>query len=72
MSTLFINGEVAEDRWVRIDGEQPIPDGEDVIVTLPVFEENRIISPLVVGRPIFGLSKNPGDILMAKLSTPGT
>ena len=41
MSTLFIDGEVAEDRWVRIDGEQPIPDGEDVIVTLTVFEDHK-------------------------------
>ena len=42
MSTLFIDGEVAEDRWVRIDGEQPIPDGEDVIVTLTVFEDHKV------------------------------
>ena len=38
MSTLFVNGEIAEDRWVRIDGEQPVPEGEDIIVSLPVFE----------------------------------
>lgn len=39
MSTLFINGAVVEDRWVRVDGEQPVPEGEDVIVSLSVFEE---------------------------------
>jgi uncharacterized protein (DUF934 family) len=41
MSTLFIDGAVAEDRWVSIDGEQPVPEGEDVIVSLTVFEEQR-------------------------------
>ena len=41
MSTLFIDCAVAEDRWVSIDGEQPVPEGEDVIVSLAVFEEQR-------------------------------
>jgi len=39
MSTLFVNGAVTEDQWVSVDGEQPVPEGEDVIVSLAVFEE---------------------------------
>ncbi|NKB53898.1 MAG: DUF934 domain-containing protein [Rhizobiaceae bacterium] len=38
MSTLFVDGAVHEDRWVSVDGEQPVPEGEDVIVSLAVFE----------------------------------
>lgn len=41
MTTLFIDGAVAEDNWVFIDGEQPVPEGEDVIVSLSLFEEQR-------------------------------
>ena len=41
MSTLFKNGAVAEDTWVTIEGEQPIPNGSDVIVSLDVFKANR-------------------------------
>ncbi|MEP0941961.1 MAG: DUF934 domain-containing protein [Rhizobiaceae bacterium] len=41
MSTLFIDGAVTEDRWVRIDGEQPVPDGEDVVVSLSIFKAQR-------------------------------
>lgn len=41
MATLFIDGAVAEDLWVSIDGEQPVPEGEDVIVSLSLFEEQR-------------------------------
>lgn len=41
MSTLFVNDAVAEDVWVSIEGEQPVPDGVDVIVTLDLFKENR-------------------------------
>lgn len=41
MATLFVDGAVKEDSWVSVEGDQPIPDGEDVIVSLPVFEQNR-------------------------------
>ena len=41
MSTLFIDVAVVEDQWVSIDGEQPVPDGEDVIVSLAIFEAQR-------------------------------
>ena len=41
MSTLFLNGEIVDDHWVRVDGEQPIPEGEDVLVTLPVLEAQQ-------------------------------
>ncbi len=41
MSTLFVKGVVAEDVWVTVEGEQPIPEGVNVIVTLDVFKENR-------------------------------
>ncbi|MEP1207409.1 MAG: DUF934 domain-containing protein [Rhizobiaceae bacterium] len=41
MSTLFVGGSVTEDRWVSIDGEQPVPEGEDVVVSLAIFEEQR-------------------------------
>ncbi len=41
MSTLFVNGAVAEDVWVPVEGEQPIPEGVDVIVTLDLFKANR-------------------------------
>ena len=41
MSTLFKNGAVADDTWVTVEGEQPVPEGVDVIVSLDVFKENR-------------------------------
>ncbi len=41
MSTLFVNGALAEDRWVSIEGDQPVPEGEDVLVSMPYFEQNR-------------------------------
>ena len=41
MTTLFIDGAVAEDPWVSIDGEQPVPEAEDVIVSLALFEAQR-------------------------------
>ncbi|MEM8751109.1 MAG: DUF934 domain-containing protein [Pseudomonadota bacterium] len=41
MPTLFVDGLAVEDTWTLVDGEQPIPDGEDVIVTLPVYQANR-------------------------------
>ena len=41
MSTLFVDGAVQEDRWVMLDGEQPIPEGEDIIVSLPLFEQQK-------------------------------
>ena len=41
MTTLFVDGVVAEDHWVSVDGEQSVPDGEDVIVSLAVFESQR-------------------------------
>jgi hypothetical protein len=41
-------------------------------MTCPVRDDSRIIRPDVDGNPSFGLSKNPGDILMAKPSMPGT
>jgi len=41
MSPLFKNGAVADDTWVTVEGEQPVPEGVDVIVSLDVFKENR-------------------------------
>lgn len=41
MATLFVNGVVLEDAWVSVDGEQPIPEGENIIVSLAYFLENR-------------------------------
>lgn len=41
MSTLFVDGAVVEDSWVTVDGEQPVPDGENVLVSLSLFEEHR-------------------------------
>jgi hypothetical protein len=40
--------------------------------SIPVLAENSTINPDVLGRPILGLSKKPGEILIAKLSIPGT
>jgi uncharacterized protein (DUF934 family) len=39
MSTLYVNGAALEDSWVSIDGEQPVPEGEDVIVSLNMLQE---------------------------------
>lgn len=47
MATLFIDGTVAEDEWVSVEGEQPIPTGEDVIVSLAYFKSNE---PALVNR----------------------
>ncbi|MGI9364324.1 MAG: DUF934 domain-containing protein [Rhizobiaceae bacterium] len=41
MSTLFVDGVRADDSWVFVDGEQPVPEGEDVIVTCNVFLEQK-------------------------------
>ena len=39
MATLFVDGKVAEDTWVSVEGGQPVPEDEDVLVSLAVFEE---------------------------------
>ena len=39
---------------------------------MPVWVENTAIRPEVLGKPRLGLSKNPGDILIAKEEMPGT
>jgi len=40
--------------------------------TRPVLLLNTTIRPFRLGRPIFGLSKKPGLIFIASLSSPGT
>ncbi len=39
MSTLFINGKASEDTWQFVDGEAPVPEGDDVIVSLQLFKD---------------------------------
>lgn len=41
MSTLFVDGVRADDTWVFVDGEQPVPESEDVIVACNVFLEQK-------------------------------
>ncbi|MEM1038525.1 MAG: DUF934 domain-containing protein [Pseudomonadota bacterium] len=40
MATLFRGHVAEEDTFIKLEGEQPIPIGEDVLVSLSVFEEN--------------------------------
>ena len=46
------------------------PLSNSIDLSTPVFVSNKIIIPLVVGRPKVGLLKNPGLTLIAKLSRP--
>ncbi len=41
MGTLFVNGVETEDTWVTIDGEAPVPEGVNVIVSKQFFDENK-------------------------------
>ncbi|MEM9678019.1 MAG: DUF934 domain-containing protein [Pseudomonadota bacterium] len=40
MATLFRGHVAEEDTFIPLEGEQPIPSGEDILVSLSVFEEN--------------------------------
>ena len=39
MSTLFVDGVATEDTWQFVDGEAPVPEGDDVIVSLQLFKD---------------------------------
>ncbi len=41
MSYLYKDGAFQSDKWLTIDGDQPVPEGEDVIVSLTLFEEHQ-------------------------------
>lgn len=41
MATLFVDGALEEDSWVFVDGEQTVPEEEDVVVTLTLFQEEQ-------------------------------
>ena len=55
---------------VRISVRYPL--SKSSASSMPVFALNTTIRPEVLGRPKAGLSKNPGDILIAKDGMPGT
>jgi len=62
MATLFKDGEVAEDPWISVDGEQPVPEGADVIVSLDVFlSEQHALLTRNAGR--LGVHLEAGDTL---------
>ncbi len=41
MGTLFVDLDQRDDPWISIEGEQPVPDGVDVIVSLDIFQSQR-------------------------------
>jgi uncharacterized protein (DUF934 family) len=47
--TLLKDGRTVRDGWLEIDGEQPLPSAEAVIVPLPRWKQDRI---LLLGRNI--------------------
>ena len=40
MATLFRGHKVEEDTYLAVEGDQPIPDGEDILVSLTVFHDH--------------------------------
>lgn len=64
MSTLFQGRTAIDDPWVQVDGDQPVPDGVDVIVPLSrLLAESETLSTRNLGR--LGVFLEAGDMIEA-------